>query len=231
MPESVSQSDIQETHRSQGLSPGFRRHYLWRLLQMMYQLIFVVWFRFRATGQENLPPNSGALLLSNHQSFLDPAIVGVSLKRPVSYLARDSLFGVPVIGWILRNMHVMPINRKTAGTESIRLSLNRMKDDFLVGIFPEGTRTRNGDVGKLKPGFIAIARRSKLPIIPVGICGAYRAMPRGSFLIYPVKVSVHFGPALDPAIVQELSQRGREDEFVEYVSRHIREAVDQAAKK
>lgn len=124
----------------------------------------------------------------------------------------------------------MSINRKAAGTESLRLSLGRMKQGFLVGIFPEGTRTRDGSLGDIKPGFIALARRSKLPIIPVGISGAYRAMPRGSFIIFPAKISIHYGAPLNPEKVQELTQRGRESEFVEYVSSQIEQAMQQAAR-
>lgn len=230
MSESTSTSEPVADQAPDGRLIGFRRHYLWRAIQCIFQVLFVLWFRYRATGHENLPQDSGALFLSNHQSFLDPAIIGLSLKRPVSYLARDTLFQLPVIGWILRNMYVMPINQKAAGTESLRLSINRLKQGYLVGIFPEGTRTRDGGLGELKPGFIALARRSKLPIIPVGIRGAYRAMPRGSFLIYPATISVHYGSPLDPGKVEELCKRGREAEFVEYVSSQIEQAIQQASR-
>ena len=92
----------------------------WRTLQFVLQILFCFWLRFRARGMERLPKVGGALLLVNHQSYLDPLLVGVPLQRPVSYLARDSLFRVPVIGWILRNTYVMPINREAASTSSLR---------------------------------------------------------------------------------------------------------------
>ncbi len=205
--------------------PGLHRNFIWWGIQLLLQPLFVVWFRYRATGFENLPPRGGALLLINHQSFLDPLLVGIGLNRPVSYLARDSLFRIPVLGALLRSTYVMAINRKAAGTESLRLSINRMKEGFLVGIFPEGTRTPNGELGKLKPGFVAIVRRSQSPVIPVGICGAHRAMPKGARFVYPRKVRVHYGKPLDPEKIKELTKRGREEEFVEYVTDQIRQAM------
>ena len=91
----------------------------WRTIQFVLQIVVCVWLRYRARGMEHLPKQGGALLLINHQSYLDPLLVGLPLQRPVSYLARDSLFRVPVIGWILRNTYVMPINREAASTAAI----------------------------------------------------------------------------------------------------------------
>lgn len=229
MPESTIPSESPESQPEAEALPGFRRNLVWSIVQFLLKFVFVTWFRCRSTGSKNLPADSGALLLINHQSFLDPLIVGMFLKRPVSYLARDTLFKVPFIGWLLRNTYVMSISRTAGGTESLRLSINRMKQGYLVGIFPEGTRSFDGKVGQLKPGFIAIVRRSKLPIIPVGICGANRAMPKGSFFIYPVKLAVHYGKPLDPEKVKELTKRGHEEEFIEYVTSEIEQTMEQAS--
>jgi len=207
-----------------------RRNWIWSTLQVILQILLVPLLRYRSEGTERYPEDSGALLLINHQSYLDPILVGLPLRRPVSFLARDSLFRVPFIGWILRNTHVMPINRDRAGTESIRTAISRMHEGYLVGVFPEGTRTESGDIGKLKPGFIALIRRVDQPIIPVGIAGAYRAMPRGSLFIRPARVAVHVGEPLDSARVAELKQRGREQEFVTYVREQL-EVAHLAAQK
>lgn len=218
----------EKTEAGQEELPGFRRNVVWRVFQVIMQLLLVVLLRYRVQGIERYPRDSGALLLINHQSYLDPLLVGLPLKRPVSYLARDSLFRVPIIGWILRNTFVMPINRDQAGTESIRKAIQRTEDGFLVGVFPEGTRTRNGEIGVLKPGFVALARRARVPIIPVGIAGAYRAMPRGSLLVRPARVGVYVGSPLDADRVAELTQKGREQEFVAYVREHLQQCCQQA---
>jgi 1-acyl-sn-glycerol-3-phosphate acyltransferase len=198
-----------------GVDPR-HRNWVWRSIQFVLQNAFAFWFQYRARGIEKLPAG-GALFLINHQSFLDPLLVGVGLRRPVSYLARDSLFRVPIIGWVLRKTYVLPICRESAGTESLRLSINRCRQGYYVGVFPEGTRTRTGEVGDFKPGFVAIARRSGVPVIPVGIAGAFEAYPRGVRIPRPSRIRVVFGDPIEAAEVQRLSERGQEQSFVALV--------------
>lgn len=185
------------------------RNAVYRTFQHLLQAVFCLWLRYRAQGVERLPAQGGALLLVNHQSFLDPLLVGLPLSRPVSFLARDSLFRTPVIGWILRRTYVVPINREAASTSSLREAIRRLQAGFLVGIFPEGTRSETGAIGPLKPGFLALMRRAKVPVYPVGVAGTYQALPRGAWFLRPVKVRVVFGEAFTPA---ELDQFGRHDE-------------------
>lgn len=203
------------------------RNWTWFTLQQIFQALFTVWFRYRAQGLENLP-ESGALLLINHQSFLDPLLVGLPLRRPVSYLARENLLRVPVIGWLLKNTYVMPISRESAGTESLRESLRRMEHGFLIGIFPEGTRSLDGGLRGIKPGFVALVRRAKVPVIPVGIAGAYEAFPRGAWFPRPSKIRIVYGPPMDPMRLAELCQNGREAELIEWTRASIQECLDTA---
>lgn len=209
---------------SPDLRPPKERNWLWYSLQCLLQGVFVIWLRFRARGLERLP-DSGALLLANHQSFLDPLLVGVSLSRPVSFLARDSLFRVPGIGWLLRQTYVMSIRRESAGAESIRESVRRLQHGYYVGIFPEGTRTVDGQLGVIKPGFQLICRRAGVPIVPVGIAGAYRALPRGAWWVRPTPVRVVYGTPISAEVVQELCARGREAEFMALVTERIQDAM------
>ena len=163
----------------------------------------------------------------NHQSYLDPLLVGLPLQRPISYLARDSLFQAPVVGWILRNTYVMPINRESASTASLREAIRRLKHGFLVGIFPEGTRTETGEIGELKPGFLALMRRADVPVYPVGIAGAFQAFPLGAWFLRPATVRVVFGEAFT---AEELSRfgSGQEAELLAF-SRERMLACQQAA--
>ena len=177
---------------------------LWRLIRVPFWLFCKTWVRLRVVGREHIDSTRGGLFLVNHQSFLDPLFVAVFLGRPVSYLARDSLFRVPVIGWILRNTHVIPISREAARGGSIRVALERLEKGFLVGIFPEGTRTSDGKVGDFRPGFLALARRTQQPIYPVGIVGADRIMPRNSNWIRPGRVDVVIGAPLTVSERQQL---------------------------
>ncbi|MEX0700967.1 MAG: lysophospholipid acyltransferase family protein [Planctomycetales bacterium] len=199
----------------------YRRNWVWFSFQVVLRLVFTIWLRYRARGTAKVPRAGGALLLINHQSFLDPLLVGLPLSRPVSYLARDSLFAAPVLGWILRNTYVLPIDRDSAGAGSIRIAIDRLRHGFLVGIFPEGTRTRDGSVGEFKPGFVALVRRAKLPVYPIGIAGAFEALPRQIFRLRFARVRVVFGDPFSPDEIERLASRGREAEFVRVVRERI----------
>ncbi|HUQ70621.1 MAG TPA: lysophospholipid acyltransferase family protein [Planctomycetaceae bacterium] len=195
------------------------RNVYWRTFQFVMQSVFCFWMGYRARGLEHLP-DEGALLLINHQSFLDPLLVGLPLSRPVSFLARDDLFRVPVVGHILRNTYVMPINREAASTASLREAIRRIDHGFYVGIFPEGTRTLDGLVGELKPGFLALLRRTKAPVIPVGVAGAFEAFPKGTPFPLPGRIRVVFGAPFDR---DRLAASGKDEEAD--LLRYVRERI------
>jgi 1-acyl-sn-glycerol-3-phosphate acyltransferase len=206
---------------------GHRRNAVWRFFQLLCQNFFAVWLRLRVRGSERLP-QGGALILANHQSFLDPLLIGVSLRRPVTFLARDNLFRVPVIGWILRNTYVMPIRREATSTESLRESLRRIEQGYLVGLFPEGTRTHNGQMGDLKPGFLALVRRAKCSVVPVGISGAYESFPRGAVLPRPGHVRVVFGEPINAAKLEEFQGREGQAALVDFIRARISACLTEA---
>ena len=201
--------------RSQLPAPS-RRNVVWLTIQCLLRILFTVWFRYRARGTSRLPVEGGALLLINHQSFLDPLLVGLPLVRPVSFLARDNLFRVPVVGTFLRKTDVIPISRDALSASSMRAAIQRMQDGSLVGIFPEGTRSRDDSVGRFRPGFVSLIRRTGLPVYPIGIAGAHAALPRGARWIRPSRIRVIFGEPLRPDEIDSLSARGRDDELVEW---------------
>lgn len=191
-----------------------RRNWVWCVLQWMLLAIAHPFWGVKIRGREKLPAGGGLLLL-NHQSFLDPIIFAMNLKRPVSYLARDSLFKVPIVGWILRKTYAMPISREAASTVSIREATRRMQHGFLVGIFPEGTRTADGKVGEFKPGFVALVRRGKVPVVPVGIAGTFQAYPRTAKIPRPgPRICLVIGDPITGDELQQLTQRGAEESLI-----------------
>jgi 1-acyl-sn-glycerol-3-phosphate acyltransferase len=192
-----------------------RRNLVWFVIQQLLRLLFTVRLHYRARGTERIPAEGGGLVLVNHQSSLDPLLVGLPLSRPVSYVARDTLFNVPVVGWVLRRTYVMPIDRDAASSAVIRQSVARMHHGFLVGVFPEGTRTTDGSIGEFKPGFIALVRRGGVPVYPVGIAGAMHAMPRGVLFPRRARVAVVFGEPITPEQYEPYLQRGREQEMID----------------
>jgi 1-acyl-sn-glycerol-3-phosphate acyltransferase len=122
----------------------------------------------------------------------------------------------------------MPLSRDTGGAAGIRETLRRLEDGFLVGLFPEGTRSADGKMGIFKPGFAALVRRTDLPIYPVGIAGAQRALGRGSLFLKPRRVCVVYGAPFPKATIDELRQRGREADLVEAVRARIAECQQEA---
>ena len=202
-------------------------NWVWRTIRLILRNVFGFWMKYRARGFERLP-EGGALFVINHQSFLDPLLVGLPLRRPVSYLARDTLFPVPLIGWVLRNTYVMSIRRNAATTESLRESIRRIEHGFYVGIFPEGTRTRDGSIGPLKPGFVALLRRCQAPLVPIGISGALQVMPRGALCPRPKRVCVLFGEPIPRVEFESLLAKGRERELLDLVRDRLCRCVAEA---
>lgn len=206
------------------------RNAVWRCVQFFTGLFCRFWIRLEVHGIENLDDTRGGLLVGNHQSHLDPLVVAVRLTRPVSYVARESLFRIPVVGWILRRTYVNGISRDSARAGTIRLSLKRLEEKFLVGIFPEGTRSA-GEIGPFRPGVSTIIRKCSSPVYPVGICGSGRALPRGGWFVRPVRVCIVYGKAIDPDEISRLAKSSDRSTLVEHVRAHVVAAFEEAQAK
>ncbi|MCA9063266.1 MAG: 1-acyl-sn-glycerol-3-phosphate acyltransferase [Planctomycetaceae bacterium] len=187
------------------------------------------WIRAGVSGQEHIDNTRGGLFLVNHQSFLDPLFAAVFLTRPVSYLARDSLFRVPVLGAILRSTNVIPISREAVRSGSIRTAIENLEQGFLVGIFPEGTRSSGDAPGRFRPGFLALIRRSNTPVYPVGIAGADRILPKGSWFIRPRRVEIVYGAPLSEQQLEVLRSEKDERELADFARSLVAECQRQAA--
>ncbi len=174
-------------------------------LRVLARLLGVGMFGLRVEGRDNWPEAGGGLVCANHQSYFDPPLVGLTCDRRMNYLARDTLFRVPGLAQLIWFLDAIPIDREGGGLAGLKETLKRLKAGELVLIFPEGTRTHDGEVAPLKPGFIAVARRSKVPLVPVGIDGAYQSWPRTAKLPRPTRLAVVIGPPISPEQVAELT--------------------------
>jgi 1-acyl-sn-glycerol-3-phosphate acyltransferase len=187
-------------------------------LRVLARLLVVLLFRLRVVGRENWPAAGGALACSNHQSYFDPLLVGLTCARRMNYLARDSLFRVPVLGRIIKFFDSIPIDREGGGLAGLKETLKRLKAGEMVLIFPEGTRTHDGEVAPLKPGFIAVARRSRVPLVPVAIDGAYQSWPRTASFPRPTRLAVVIG---EPISAEEIAELTDEDLLAELEQRML----------
>ena len=121
--------------------------------------------RVRVVGAANVPRAGGLLVVANHVSNFDPPLLGIAVPRPVSYMAKKELFGIPVLGAILPRVNAFPVDRAAGGTAALRASLRMLKEGRCVGMFPEGGRNVHGDKRKK-------AARPSSPAPPA--CRSYR---------------------------------------------------------
>lgn len=201
--------------------------WLWESLRALFRIFCRTWLKVSISGMEHLRADSGALLLMNHLSYLDPLVAGVWLHRPVCYLARDNLFRIPLLGSLLRRTFVIPISREATRTGSIRAGIERLQQGLLVGMFPEGTRSTSGQTERFRPGFLLLARRSSGPIHPVGIAGTDRALGKGKLWIRPTRIHVVIGPALSDS-EREQVRNGNETELCEMLRSRVQACVEEA---
>ena len=173
-------------------------------------------FDLRVYGQDNIIEQGPALLAMNHQSFLDPPFAGISCRREIHYLARKTLFDIPVFGAILRRINVIGVDREGSYVSALKAVIRVLRDGGCTVVFPEGTRTRDGSLQPAKPGAGFIIAKTLAPVVPMRIFGAFEAFPRDAKLprMSPVTIvagePIRFGKADitgDPRIVfQRLSE-------------------------
>lgn len=150
----------------------------YRFCRRTLQGLFLAAWRLRVFDRHYEPAEGSAVYISNHQSFMDPPLMGMGLRRPVHFMARDSLFRNPIFKRIISSVNAFPVRRATADTGALKEALRRLKGGAQVAIFAEGTRTRDGHIGPFLPGVAMLARRAAMWTVPVLIEGAYECWPR-----------------------------------------------------
>jgi 1-acyl-sn-glycerol-3-phosphate acyltransferase len=189
------------------------------LLRYVLRISFVTFSRYRCYDRHKFPEQGAVLVCCNHQSFLDPPLVGSAFNRRMNFLARKSLFRIGLFARIIASLDAIPLERDGLGMAGLKESLRRLKRGEPVVIFPEGTRSRDGEVQEMKPGFCVLARRSEVTILPVGIDGSFEAWPRWSPLPQPGVIQLVTGDPILPDLVRQLDDVSLSAE----VERRIRE--------
>jgi len=196
--------------------------------RFMCHVFTLIFFRYRACGRENIPQEGAFVLACNHQSFMDPVFCGISVKRHVTYMARDTLFKNWFFGPLIASVNAIPISRNKPEIAVMRLVIDRLREGAAVCLFPEGTRTEDGRIAAFKPGFGLLCRRSKAAVVPVLVEGAFEAWPRHRKLFhfrYPIVVQ--FGKPMDPKQVGEMTN----EQLADAVTQTLREMQNEVRRK
>lgn len=185
MPSTIPQSDL-ATERSR----------LWRVLR--WPARFLVWLLFdlKVYGRRHVPKYGGVLIVCNHQSNLDPVLVGSRLQRPLNYIAKSELFHRRVAAQLIRGLNGFPVRQGRSDVGAVKETIRRLQNGHLVNIYPEGARTPDGSIQALQKGAALIIRKANVPVIPAVIVGAFDAWPIHRKYPRPAPVHIRFGRAL-----------------------------------
>jgi len=182
-----------------GLVMGQGARAMYRALRGLLLGVCKVWFRLSVTGTDNIPTEGGYILApGGHRSILDTPIASLTGPRTLRYMGAETYFNTPGLGWFLRAMGGFPVERSMTDRAALRASEAVLTRGEPLVVFPEGTRQHGPDIQPLKEGASFLACRAGVPIVPVGIGGTERALPKGARIARPRKVAVVVGRPLYP---------------------------------
>jgi 1-acyl-sn-glycerol-3-phosphate acyltransferase len=172
-----------------------QKTWLYNLFQQSLRGAALTFYDLKTYGLENIPKRGGVLIVANHQSFLDPVMLGANIRRPVSFLAKSELFSNPFFGRLLRRLNAFPVRQGEGDVGAVRETIKRLQEGHLLTMFPEGGRTLDGKIAPLEKGVGLIVRRAgpQVMVLPAAVCGAYEAWPRGVKWPKTGRVRVKYG--------------------------------------
>ncbi len=156
------------------------------------------YFRGRIYGAEKVPQSEALIAVCNHASDFDPPILSNCLRRPVSYMAKEELFKVPLLKQGIKLYGAYPVKRGASDRTAIRAAMKALENGWIAGIFLDGTRSKNGKVNNPKLGAALIAAKTQVPLIPVSLWGTEKILSKGSFIPKPVPITIRIGDVIEP---------------------------------
>lgn len=201
---------------------------MYRYIRIIAHILVRLLFHFQASGRNNLYKVKGAILAVNHSSFLDPVFAAVASPRPLYFLARKDLFRNKFFGWFIRNIKAIPFNRDAPDTITLKNIIQLLQRGKIVLIFPEGTRSPDGNLLPPHPGIGFIALKAMVPIVPAYVDGAYKILPRHRKFIRLAKATVNIGEPiyLDTWLRKAQIERNDYEEVAGLVMQRIRVLAD-----
>ena len=200
---------------------------MWKICRAIARLFASSFFSVKSHGRHHVPRTGGVLLVANHQSYLDPILLGVHLRRHMSYLAKSELFANKYFGALIRALYAFPVKQGAGDVGAVKETIKRLREGHMLNIFPEGSRSTDGEIGPVLPGAALVVKKAGVPVVPVVIEGSYDAWPKGRKLFHPHPVSVMYGPPLDmrglgAREITQLIDRTLRTMFAELRERHRR---------
>lgn len=160
------------------------------------RLVFTFYFGWRVFNPERVPRTGSVILAANHASYADPPLVGSGVRRPLNFLARDTLFRYPGIGAVLRSWNVVPVDRDGGGGAGLKAILDRLLRGGAILLFPEGRRSRSGKLQSARSGIGLTVIKSQAPVVPVRVFGTFEAFGPHHKLPVPRRIMVKYGQPL-----------------------------------
>lgn len=188
---------------------------LYPLAKTLVSALFYPLYRIKVSGKENFPKEGGVLVCTNHIDALDPPVVGITCPRPVHFMAKEELFEMPILKQLIPTLNAFPVKRGMSDRKAMRTALGILKEGKVVGLFPEGTRSKDGQLqeGLAGAGFFALRGNAK--VVPCAIIGPYKPLS-------PLKVA--YGKPIDMAPYRE--RKASAEEVTAVIMSEIQKLID-----
>ena len=206
------------------------------IYHFLHVLIYVgakLLFRYRAIGAKHIPKKGSAILASNHASYFDPTFAGLGVWRKINYLAKKELFANLILTYILKKIvYAIPVDREQMDRSTLRGIYHLLRNNEIILMFPEGTRTYDGKLMQPKLGIGMVAYNVKVPVIPVYIHGSYDIWSRNLKIMRPNPCTVYYGPPVDlEPYYRQKKSKGLYQEISEKIMEGIRKLEQKAHEK
>jgi len=190
-----------------------------------YYLVTVIarlFFRFRIVHPERRLLTGPVILAMNHESYLDPPLVGIASGREVYFLARKTLLDLPVFRWLLPKLNVVPVDQQGTDRSALKALIRIVKAGHATVVFPEGARTLDGQLQPVQPGIGFVIAKTLAPVLPMRIFGAHEAMPRGRKRVRLRRITIVFG---EPIQFTNADLEPRSKEVYQRLSERVMERI------